>query len=172
MALRQAIILVVLSAILGLGVSTFSPNAIPVIGEYRSITSGDGPVVPPEAEPGDPPFIDINVALMEFNSGMAAFVDAREQEEFECGTIPGSISIPFDHLPPGDLKPYFDSCLFGIPADWSLIVFCSGEECDLSLHLARNLQAEGYDRCAVFFGGSREWERAGQEIERRKQCGD
>ena len=40
------------------------------------------------------------------------------------------------------------------------------------MHLARNLQGEGYTRASVFFGGSREWERMGLEMERRKQCGE
>ena len=172
MAIKQSIILLVLAVILGLGVNLFSPNRIDFIGEYRDLSGGDGPIVPPEAEPGDPPFIDVNVAQLEHASGKTVFIDAREPEEFRCGTIPGSINIPFDYLPPGDLEPYFDSCLAGIPSSYSIIVFCSGEECDLSLHLARNLQDVGYTRASVFFGGSREWERMGLEMERREQCED
>lgn len=164
------LLLLLLSVVVSLGVNAVSSHRIDLIGEYRDLSNSDGPVVPPTAEPGDPPFIDVNVAQMEHAAGQALFIDARNLEEFECGTIPGSISIPFEALPEGDLAPYFDSVL-AAPQDRMLIVFCSGEECDLSLHLARNLRLLGYTNIAIFFGGAREWEKFGLEIERRKQCG-
>lgn len=171
MALKQFLILLVLATVLGLAVNVVSPNSIPLIGKYRSLSSGSGPIVPPTAEQGDPPFIDINQAQIEYEIGSAQFVDAREPEEFMCGTIPGSINIPFELMPEGDLAPYLDSALAGAPRDRALVVFCSGEECDLSLHLGRNLYTYGYTNVLIFFGGSREWEKFGFEIERRTECG-
>jgi rhodanese-related sulfurtransferase len=132
--------------------------------------TGEGPITPPESEPGDPPFLTIDGAQIDFNSGAALFVDAREPEEFECGTIPGAVSIPFDYLPETDLEPYFDSALGGLPNHQRIVIFCSGDECDLSVHLARNMQAVGYANLAIFFGGSREWERFGLHMERRREC--
>ncbi len=172
MAFKQLIILFVLATVLGLGVNLVSPNSIPYAGEYRELSSGDGPVVPPTAEEGDPPFIAVDVAHMQWQAGDAIFVDARSPEEFACGTIPGSVNMPFDYLPPGDLKPYFDSVFAGAPKDTPIITFCSGEECDLSMHLARNLQYEGYTNVQIFFGGAREWENMGLEMERREECGE
>lgn len=169
-ATAQVIILLVLSAAISFGVNLVSPNQIPLIGTYRDLTNSEGPVIPPTAEPGDPPFIDINVAQMEHSAGGVLWIDARSVEEFECGTIPGSINVPFEYLPEGDLAPYFDSVL-AVSKDHPMIIFCSGEECDLSLHLARNLQLQGYTKTAIFFGGAREWEKFGLEVERRKQCG-
>jgi len=167
---RQSIILIFLSALLGLLGNTISPNWIPYIGAYRDLSGGDGPIVPPVAEPGDPPFIDINTAQMVHSTSNVLFIDAREYEEFECGTIPGSVNIPFDYLPEDDLDVYFDSVLAGVPSDCHLITFCSGEECDLSLYLGRLLQDHGYGHVTIFFGGSREWEKFGFEVERRRQC--
>lgn len=142
-----------------------------MIGHYRDLSNSDGPIIPPETQKGDPPFIDINVAQLEHSDGKTLFIDARDPEDFECGTIPRSINIPFDYLPDGDLAPYFDSTMGGVAKNHPMIVFCSGEECDLSLHLARNLQAIGYSNVAIFFGGSREWEKFGLDMERRRQCG-
>jgi len=170
--IKQAIAVLIISTVLALGVNLVSPNAIPYIGEYRELHSGDGPVLPPSAEPGDPPYIAIDVAQFEFDHEEVIFVDARDPSEFECGTIPGSINMPFDYLPEGPLKPYFDSSLARAALDTRLITFCSGEECDLSLHLARNLQYEGYTNVAIFFGGAREWERFELEVERRAECGE
>ncbi len=170
MIIRQTVAILVLAAILGLGLNLFTPNRIAYVGQYRNLSTGDNPIVPPDAAPGDPPFIALSNAELEFNSGTAVFVDTREPEEFECGTIPGSINIPFDYLPVEGLGDYFDSALGGVAKDHSIITFCSGDECDLSLHLARNLQALGYTRVSIFFGGARDWEKAGLQVERRQAC--
>ena len=171
MVLKQVILILLLSVVLGLGVNLVSPNKIAFIGQYRSISSGNDPIVPPTVASGDPPFIAVDVAQLEFNMDNALFVDAREQDEFDCGTIPGSINIPFDYLPESDLSQYFDSAFGGIDKSHMIITFCSGEECDLSLHLARNLQALGYTNVSIFFGGAREWEKLGLAMERRTECG-
>lgn len=168
--IKQALILLIISIILGLGVNLVSPNKIPYIGQYRELHDGDGPIVPPTADAGDPPFIAVDVAEMEYSLGKTVFVDARDYEEFLCGTIPGSINIPFDYLPEENVEQYIDSALGGLPKDQAIIIFCSGEECDLSLHLARNMQYFGYTDLSIFFGGSREWEKFGLDIERSEEC--
>ena len=167
---RQIIIIVAVAAVCGVGLNLVSPAKIDFIGKYRSLSSGDAPVVPPAAETGDPPFISVDVAEMEFSNYEVIFIDSREPEEFKCGTIPGSINIPFDYLPEGDLTPYIDSCLGGLPRDHHLIIFCSGEECDLSLYLGRNLQQIGYTNISIFYGGWREWQKYGLSEERRQPC--
>ena len=168
--IRQAIILLVYAGILGAAVNYFSPNSIPYVGEYRELSSGDGPIIPPSAGPGDPAFIAVNIAEDIFKTGGTMFVDARDPAEYECGTIPGSVNLPFEYLPEENMEQYVDSILGSAAKTQPLIVFCSGEECDLSLHLGRNLQALGYTQISIFFGGSREWEKLGLEIERRADC--
>ncbi len=170
MVVKQAVILLLLAVILGLGVNVVSPTRIAYVGEYRSITKGGEPVIPPDADPGDPEFIALDMAIMDHQAGDVIFIDARDPEEFACGTIPGAINIPFDYLPDGDLRPYLDSAMSYPEEGQRIITFCSGEECDLSLHMGRNLQAEGYTNIAIFFGGAREWELAGLEMERREKC--
>ncbi len=172
MTLKQFVLLAVLGSAVGLIVNTVSPNRIDLIGKYRALSTGDGPIVPPTAQAGDPPFIDINQAQMEFELGQAKWVDARNPDEFVCGTIPGSINIPFEGLPEGDLGPYFDSAMGGPARSREVVVFCSGEECDLSLQLARNLKTYGFTNVLIFFGGAREWEKSGLEVERRSKCGE
>lgn len=170
MVTKQVLIILLSAAIISVAVNVVSPNSIPLVGSYRTLSTGSGPVIPPTAGKGDPPFIDINAAQFEFSAGVALFVDAREPEEFECGTIPGSISIPFDYLPEEDPAGYIDSALSGDAKDRQIIVFCSGEECDLSLHLARNMQDFGYTNLSIFFGGAREWKNFDLELERRRKC--
>jgi rhodanese-related sulfurtransferase len=168
--IRQALLLAIAAAVLGLGINLFSPNRVDFIGKFRDLSGGDKPIVPPTADKDDPPFIAINEAQMEHATTKTLFVDARNPEEFDCGTIPGSINVPFEMLPEGDLGPYFDSVL-AVPRDYPIVTFCSGEECDLSLHLARNMKLKGFTHVAIFFGGAREWEKFGLDMQRRKQCG-
>ncbi len=173
-ALKQALILLVISSVAAVAVNLVSPNAIDWVGDYPDIDlDRDTPVVPPEVDEGDPPYIPWGVAQMDHQEG-AVFVDAREPWEFRCGTIPGAINVPFDELPETrDLTPYFDSALGGIDKDHRIVVFCSGEECDVSVHLARNLQSFGYTNVAIFYGGSREWKRFSGEMEvRDEDCGE
>ncbi len=170
MVFRQILIIVAVSCVLGVSLNLVSPNRIEFFGKYRSLSSGDGPIVPPAAEEGDPPFIAVDVAEMEYSNYEVTFIDAREPEDFECGTIPGSVNIPFDYLPEDNVAAYIDSALGGMSKDNPIIIFCSGEECDLSLHLGRNMQQMGYQNISIFFGGSREWEKFGLEMERRRPC--
>ncbi len=168
--IKDAVIILLISVIFGLGINVVSPRSIPYIGKYRSLSSSGGPIVPPDAEEGDPSFIAIDVAQLEFDGSDVLFVDARDPSDFECGTIQGSVNLPFEYLPEEGVEAYIDSILGGVTKDHRLILYCSGEECDLSLHLGRNLQILGYTNVAVFFGGSREWEKLGLEIERRVNC--
>ncbi len=170
MVVKQILILLLLVFVLGTTTNLISPNKIPFIGHYRDLSSGDGPIVPPSASEGDPPFIAVDVAELEYSLKNAIFVDARDYSEFICGTIPGSINIPFESLPEENMDNYVDSALNYTPKDSYIIVFCSGEECDLSLHMARNLQDLGYTNLSIFFGGAREWEKFGLEIERGEGC--
>lgn len=170
--IRQAIIILVYAAILGAVANFVSPNKISYIGEYRELSTGDKPIVPPSAEEGDPQFIAINMAKNIFDTGGTIFVDARDPSEFECGTIPGSVNLPFEYLPEDSIGQYIDSVLHGAEKAAPMIVFCSGEECDLSLHLARNMVAFGYTQISIFFGGAREWEKFGYEMEKRANCAE
>jgi len=170
--IRQALSLIIISIILGLCINIFSPNSIPYVGNYRNISVGNKPIIPPTAEPSDPPFMSIDNAVMEYNFKEAKFIDARSYEEFACGTIPGSMNIPFEYLPETDVEQYIDSSLDLISKDSPIIVFCSGDECDLSLQLARLLQELKYTGVKIFYGGAREWENTGLEIERRMDCGN
>ncbi len=167
---KQIFIILFISILLGSITNFVSPNKIPFIGEYRELSSGDGPVIPPSASEGDPPFIAIDVAEMEFSLKNTVFIDARDYEEFICATIPGSINIPFEYLPEENVAEFVDSSLSYMSKETPIIIFCSGEECDLSLHMARNMQDFGYTNLSIFFGGSREWENFELEMERGEGC--
>lgn len=170
--IAQVAVVLLVAIALGIVRNLVPTNSIEFVGKWRTLSSGEDPIVPPTAEEGDPPFISVDVAQMEFSTGRTVFVDARDPSEFECGTIPGAINIPFESLPEDSVDKFIDSSLNHMPKDTPVVVFCSGEECDLSLHLARNMKIFGYTDLVIFFGGAREWDKFGFEMERRADCGE
>lgn len=169
---KQALLLLVFSTVIALGVNQFSSKALPLVGSYRELSTGEGPIVPPSATKGDPPFIDINTANMEFATKTAIFLDARDSAEFNCGTIPGALSVPFEQMPEDHEAEFVDERLKAYPKDQRFITFCSGEECDLSLQLGRFMKAHGYTNLEIFFGGATEWKKFKLDMEKRGTCAE
>ena len=63
----QVVIILLISAIAGLAINGARDGGVAMIGNWPSRTaSGEGPVVPPSAEEGDPPFISLDDAVAIF----------------------------------------------------------------------------------------------------------
>lgn len=88
-------------------------------------------------------------------------LDARIEELFREGHLPGSVSFPLNEA---------DALLPGLrgnhPVDTPLITYCNGYGCPDSFDLAVRLLEAGYHKVMVFEGGYPEWEGAGLPIER------
>jgi sulfur-carrier protein adenylyltransferase/sulfurtransferase len=85
----------------------------------------------------------------------AAWVDVREQDEWDEGHIPGAV-----HIPRGNLE----SRIEGIVPDRSrpIVIYCaSGAR---SAFAAESLHALGYERPASLTGGYTDWKRNGYDI--------
>src|SRR5438477_7104144 len=92
-----------------------------------------------EIEPGD----------AEPRLGDATFLDVREQDEYDQGTIPGSVFIPRGHL-----ESQADSRL-GTDKDAPIVVFCAGG--NRSVFAADTLQQLGYHDVVSMAGGFGRW---------------
>ena len=124
-----------------------------MIGNWPSRTaSGEGPVVPPSAEEGDPPFISLDDAVAIFQKSGIVFIDARDPEDFDYGHITRSINIPFDYL-----DDYWEGIIDNLDQDITYVIYCSGTDCESSLFLGRYLAEKGFSDLHVFFGGWQEW---------------
>lgn len=157
--IRQALIIIILSVVFAVGANMLSSNRIPFIGNWPSISNSDSVAVPPSADEGDPPFISLDEAAAKYQSRNVVFIDARDSEDYEYGHIKGSINLPYDYL-----EEYWDRIALGIPKDNDIIICCSGTECESSLFLGREMVYQGYKKIFIFYGGWREWERAGLPI--------
>jgi rhodanese-related sulfurtransferase len=159
--IKQALTLFILAAIVAVGLNLVSNSRIPFVGSWPSVIGTDTVAVPPSAEEGDPPFLSLDEAATKFQQRDAVFIDARDLEDYEYGRIKGAISFPYDYM-----EDYWDRVVPGLSRDKQYIIYCSGTECELSLFMARELVYNGFEKVFVFYGGWREWERAGLPIER------
>ncbi|MFQ5789015.1 MAG: rhodanese-like domain-containing protein [Acidobacteriota bacterium] len=89
------------------------------------------------------------------------FVDARQEDFYWLGHIPGAISLPIS-----DFETTFPKVQMVLPSsDREIVCYCSGFGCEESTELAERLLAFGYQRVYVFEGGWPEWSDAGLPVE-------
>jgi rhodanese-related sulfurtransferase len=79
------------------------------------------------------------------------FVDARAEDLYAAGHIPGATNIPFEFLDKYAAK------MDALPKDNLIVIYCDGGDCHLSHDLAEYALASGWTRLAVFEGGWAEW---------------
>ncbi len=150
----QLVVILVLSTLTALVVNAARDKGIALIGNWPSRTAtGEGPITPPSAEEGDPPFITLDDAVAKFQSPDIIFIDARDPEDYEYGRIERAINIPFDYL-----DDYWEGVIDSLDREDVYVIYCSGTECESSLHLGRYLITDkGFSNIFVFFGGWQEW---------------
>ncbi len=89
----------------------------------------------------------------------AKFIDARTKEEFAEGHIKNSINIPFYE------SEKYESVLSNLDKNKTIVTYCSGEDCDLSIMLSDELFEKGFKRIYIFYGGWNDWLEAGYPVE-------
>ena len=107
----------------------------------------------------EPKAIKVTLAYKLFLAGIK-FIDARPVEEFNEGHIKGAINIPFYG------SENYESVLNKITKTDTIVTYCSGDDCDLSILLGDELFKKGYKRIYVFFGGWNDWKILGYPIEK------
>jgi rhodanese-related sulfurtransferase len=158
--IMEIIILVGISVTLAMVVNLLSPKGIALVGQWDT-SKGVITASPAGSETWKPEEIN-NVARAKeiFDNGNVLFVDARSQENYEDGHIPGAVS-----LPAGQFDDQIDSFLKRHSTDTRIVTYCSGRTCEDSHHLARLLSAVGFTDVSVFIDGFPSWEAQGFPIE-------
>ena len=104
----------------------------------------------------EPMMINLEFTKYLFDEKTAVFIDARDAEDYEAGHIKNAVNIPFDYYE--DYEEVMDE----LDRDGIYIVYCSGEECSLSIDLADHLYNEKLiDKLLIFDGGWPQWRDAG-----------
>ena len=102
--------------------------------------------------------LNTEMAYMRFINQDALFIDARSSEEYAEGHIAGAINIDFEFADDRTFEMQMDSLRRSADPGYPIVTYCSGTECDVSLHLARYLKdTEGFENISIFFGGWNFW---------------
>lgn len=96
------------------------------------------------------------------DAGLNVLIDARNDEQYESGHIPGAIQCD-----PYNLGSYIDEVLAHTMGAMNVIVYCGGGECEDSVFMCRELLEADvpYDAIHLFAGGWEEWTANGMPIE-------
>jgi rhodanese-related sulfurtransferase len=105
-----------------------------------------------------------------FHQGLVVFVDARDEEHFRQGHIPGAYE--FDTYHP---EKYLGDVLPVCQAAEQIVVYCHGGDCEDSRFAAKTLHDAGIpnEKLFVFVGGITEWQANKLPMERgERNSGD
>ena len=137
-----------ISGCLGFVVNALSPRGIPLMGAV------------PLREAMGLPQIGLPEAWELYQGRQGIFVDARSEEEYRAGHIPGAILLDQERFEAG-ISAFQEL----IPPDTLLVTYCSGEECGSSSEVAQLLKGAGYRTLRVFSGGWEEWSQSGFPVD-------
>ena len=158
--LREVSIITGISIIVAFGVNYFSPNGIALVGQW-DIAKGVITASPAGDAAGQPEEIDSVARAKDlFDKGGVLFVDARSQNQYGNGHIPGAVSLPV-----GQFEERIESFLNRYPPEQPIVTYCSGRTCEDSHDLAQFLSDVGFNNVRIFIDGFPGWEAEGYPIE-------
>ncbi len=142
-SLPQALCIVLLGIVAGFAGNQISPRGLPLIAPPRQARKADI-------------FITLDQAMQLWRGGAALFLDAREPADYAAGHIGNALNLPAlsfsEHF--GEVSPL-------LTPNSELVLYCDGEECDLSHRLAESLRQMGCTNSHILSNGWTSWRRAG-----------
>lgn len=110
--------------------------------------------------------VEAAIADPRYEQGMIVIVDARADEPFEAGRIPGAVQC--DHY---QLDKFIGPVIAKARVADQVIVYCNGGQCEDSIFMCQNLMEHGlaYDAIFLYEGGWKEWEKSGNPIATGKE---
>ena len=145
----QAILLVLISILIGIGSNILSSKPLPWFAVELSVVEDI------EIKSNEPILAAISIEQAKlFFDDEVLFVDARDEGYFEAGHIKGAMKNIFLY-----------ELIFNIEEkqnkDTPLVVYCGDPGCGDSEQLAYDLKDSGFTKLYVFKGGWLEWSKAG-----------
>jgi len=152
---KQIIFILSLAVFLGILRSFFLDDSeFTLIKKERIIEEVDSYKVPDDIS--GPMIVNREFSKYHFDKGTAVFIDARDPEDYESGHIHNAINIPYDYYED------YEDVINGLDDAAIYVIYCSGDECSLSIDLADYLYNEKlFDKVLIFEGGWPEWQEAG-----------
>ncbi len=124
------------------------------------------PMIP---APGVTPVGELEV-IAALQSQSAVVIDGRIRPEFEAGTIPGAVSVPYTEAPDrlGELgcEVDFDGFICDSADVAQVILFCNGPWCGQSPTAARRMIEAGFpaENISYYRGGMQNWQMLGLTV--------
>lgn len=141
--IQRALLIGMLGIVMGLLANAVSPWGIPYI-------------TPPKKAAKPEEFLTLDQAKDLWRSGAVFFLDAREPVDFAAGHIANAFN-----LPAANFEQYFPDLAQMFTPESSIVVYCNGEECELSHRLADKLHEQGYKNIRLLHNGWTVWRNAG-----------
>lgn len=151
--LRETTLLLILSFCAGLGFNLLRPQGLPLVADWTA----EGRL---KARFGEKAVISLEEAKDSFFSKTAVFLDARPQSEYASGRIQGARSLPLEAF-----DRYFGPATEDQDLDGLLITYCDGEDCTLSIHVAKKLKEMGFENVRILVNGWSLWKQQGLPLE-------
>lgn len=105
-----------------------------------------------------PPTLSLEEFSKVVEAKQALILDARPELFHRLGHVPGALALPRD-----DFENYYQKhrALLEANKNQSLVIYCSGGDCEDSALVEAALQKLGYTQISIFEGGWSEWTKAG-----------
>jgi rhodanese-related sulfurtransferase len=153
----QVISIIIVSSIFGVGYNAVRTESLSLLyqkPDERTVEEVDS-LLSETTILSAPEYINLESAKEMYDRGII-FIDARDEEEFAEGHIKGAVLAPST---PELIQLFPD-------LSTSMVMYCSGGECDVSQELAEQLMYDWeYERIFVYLGGWPEWKAAGYPVE-------
>jgi rhodanese-related sulfurtransferase len=104
--------------------------------------------------------ISLEDTVSAFETGTHLFLDARSEEEFLMGHIPGALLVPAE-----DFDAYYPGIAQRLEKDRPMIAYCQDIDCDLAEKLKDLLEKKGFKGIRIFAEGWYGWAEFGLPIE-------
>jgi rhodanese-related sulfurtransferase len=140
---RRALVIVLTGAVLGLAANAISPRGIPYI-------------TPPKQTLQPQEIVPLKEAQELWSSGASIFLDARLPADYAAGHIANAFSLPVE-----EFDDHYPQVVTMLTPDANIVVYCDGQECDLSHDLAKKLHELGYKQVRILVNGWTAWHTAG-----------
>ncbi|MFA3781929.1 rhodanese-like domain-containing protein [Melioribacteraceae bacterium 4301-Me] len=103
--------------------------------------------------------ISLKQAYKIYQDSICLFIDARDRWEYAKGHIPNAVNIAEYKFEPS--MPLIKS----LNKNVCYVIYCGGNDCEVSLRLATEMSKIGFAKLFVFEGGWNDWLKANYPIE-------
>jgi rhodanese-related sulfurtransferase len=145
--------LLLVAAVCGLVANSVLPNRIPWVEDWSYHIEA-------KALEEGLTLVDLAGAQRFVQEAAGLVFDARPEEDYDAGHLPGAFSIPEDSTEEKILQ--YEEIM--APED-PILTYCSGQVCDESFVLTVFLRDRGYTNVVLFVGGFQAWQEAGYDVE-------